>query len=53
MVNSEELTGITEYLTLHTRCSRQRYRYNRVRLYTHRNTHTHTHTEFYLILLTS
>jgi len=44
VVNSEELTGTTEYLTLHTRCSRQRCRYNRVRIYTYTHTHTHTHT---------
>jgi hypothetical protein len=33
MVNSEELVGITEYLTLYTRCRVNQYRYNRVRLY--------------------
>ena len=33
MVNSEELTGTTESLTLQTRCSIKRRRYNRVRLY--------------------
>ena len=33
MVNSEELIGTTEHLTLYTRCRFNRYRYNRVRLY--------------------
>jgi hypothetical protein len=33
MFNSEELIGITEYLTLYTGCRINRYRYNRVRLY--------------------
>jgi hypothetical protein len=33
MVNSKELIGTTEYLTLHTRCHINRCRYNRVRLY--------------------
>jgi hypothetical protein len=33
MVNSEALTGTTEYLTLYTRCRINRCRYNRVRLY--------------------
>jgi hypothetical protein len=33
MVNSEELIGTTEYLTLQTRCRLKRCRYNRVRLY--------------------
>jgi hypothetical protein len=33
MINSEELIGITEYLTLQTRCRINRCRYNRVRLY--------------------
>ena len=33
MVNSEELTGTREYLTLYTRCRISRYCYNRVRLY--------------------
>jgi hypothetical protein len=32
MVNSEELIGTTEYLTLYTRCRINRCRYNRVRL---------------------
>jgi hypothetical protein len=34
MVNSEELTGSTEYLTLCTRCRINRCRYNGVLLYT-------------------
>ena len=33
MVNSEELIGTTEYLTLQTMCRLNRCRYNRVRLY--------------------
>jgi hypothetical protein len=33
MVDSEELIGTTEYLTLCTRCRLNRCRYNRVRLY--------------------
>jgi hypothetical protein len=33
MVNSEELIGSTEYLTLQARCRINRCRYNRVRLY--------------------
>jgi hypothetical protein len=33
MVNSDELIGSTEYLTLYTRCRINRCRYNRVRLY--------------------
>ena len=33
MVNSEELIGTTEYLTLQTRRRTNRCRYNRVRLY--------------------
>jgi hypothetical protein len=33
MVNSEELIGTTDYLTLYTRCHINRCRYNRVRLY--------------------
>ena len=33
MVNSEELIGTTEYLTLWTRCRINRFRYNRVLLY--------------------
>jgi hypothetical protein len=33
MVNSRELIGTTEYLTLYTRCRINRCRYNRVRLY--------------------
>jgi hypothetical protein len=33
MVNSEELIGTTEYLTLYTRRRINRCRYNRVRLY--------------------
>ena len=33
MVNSEELIGTTEYLTLYTRRRITRCRYNRVRLY--------------------
>jgi len=32
-VNSEELVGITEYLTLYKRCCINRCRYNRVRLH--------------------
>jgi len=32
MVNSEELIGTTEYLTLYTRCRINRCRYNGVRL---------------------
>jgi len=31
MVNSEELNGTTEHLTLYKRCRLNRYRYNRVR----------------------
>jgi len=34
MVNSEELTGTTEYMTLCTACRINQCRYNRVRLYT-------------------
>jgi hypothetical protein len=33
MVNSEELIGTTEYLTLETWCHINRYRYNGVLLY--------------------
>jgi hypothetical protein len=33
MVNSEELIGIIEYLTLYTRCRLNRCRYNRVQLH--------------------
>jgi hypothetical protein len=33
MVNSEELIGTTEYLTLQRRCRINGCRYNRVRLY--------------------
>ena len=33
MVNSEELIGTTEYLTLQTRCRINRCRYNRFRLH--------------------
>jgi hypothetical protein len=33
MVNSDEITGTTEYLTLQTRCRINRCRYNRVQLY--------------------
>jgi hypothetical protein len=33
MVNSDELLGTTEYLTLYTWCRINRCRYNRVRLY--------------------
>ena len=48
MVNSEELAGTTEYLTLHTKCGIQRCCYNRgfdsTHTHTHTNTHTHTHT---------
>jgi hypothetical protein len=33
MVNSEELIGATEYLTLYARCAINRCRYNRVRPY--------------------
>jgi len=33
MVNSEELIGTTEYLTLYTGCRTNRCRYNRVRSY--------------------
>jgi hypothetical protein len=33
MLNSEELLGITEYLTLQARCRINRRRYNRVRRY--------------------
>jgi hypothetical protein len=33
MVNSDELIGNTEYLTLQMRCRINRCRYNRVRLY--------------------
>jgi hypothetical protein len=33
MVNSEELIGTTEYLTLYARCRVNRCRYNRVQLY--------------------
>jgi hypothetical protein len=33
MVNSEDLIGTTEYLTLQARCCINRCRYNRVRLY--------------------
>jgi len=33
MVNSEELTGNAEYLTLYAGCRTQRCRYNRPRLY--------------------
>jgi len=33
MVNSEELLGTTEYMTLQTRCRINLCRYNRVRLY--------------------
>jgi hypothetical protein len=33
MVNSEELIGTTEHVTLYTRCRLNRCRYNRVRLY--------------------
>jgi hypothetical protein len=33
MVNSEELIGITEHVTLYKRCRLNRCRYNRVRLY--------------------
>jgi hypothetical protein len=32
-VNSEELIGTTEHVTLYTRCRLNRCRYNRVRLY--------------------
>jgi hypothetical protein len=35
MVNSEELIGTTEYLTLKARCRINRRRYNRVLLYLH------------------
>jgi hypothetical protein len=37
MVNSEELIGIAQYLTLYTRCRLNRCRYNRVRLYLQNN----------------
>jgi hypothetical protein len=33
MVNSEELIGTTEYVTLYKRCRLNRSRYNRFRLY--------------------
>jgi hypothetical protein len=33
MVNSEELIGATEYLTLYTTCGINRCRYNRVQLH--------------------
>ena len=33
MVNSDELMGTTEYLTLYARCRISRCRYNQVRLY--------------------
>ena len=33
VVNSQELIGTTEVLTLYTRCRINRYRYNRVQLY--------------------
>jgi hypothetical protein len=33
MVNSEELIGTTEYLTLYTRCRINRCRHNRAALY--------------------
>jgi hypothetical protein len=33
MVNSEELIGTTEYLTLYTKCRIKRCHYNRVQLY--------------------
>jgi hypothetical protein len=33
MVNSDELTGTTEYVTLYAMCRLNRCRYNRVRLY--------------------
>jgi hypothetical protein len=33
MVNSVELIGTTEYLTIYTRCRINRCRYNRVRMY--------------------
>jgi hypothetical protein len=33
MVNSEELIGTTEYLTLYTKCRINRWRYSRVGLY--------------------
>ena len=33
MVNSKELIGATEHVTLHARCRLNRRRYNRVRLY--------------------
>jgi hypothetical protein len=36
MVNSEELIGNTEYLTLYTRCRINLRRYNRVRLYNYK-----------------
>ena len=35
MVNSEELIGTIEYLTLWARCRVNRFRCNRVRLYLH------------------
>jgi hypothetical protein len=33
MVNSEELIGTTEHVTLYARCRLNRCRYNRIRLY--------------------
>jgi hypothetical protein len=33
MVNSDELIGTTEYVTLYTECHLNGYRYNRVRLH--------------------
>jgi len=33
MVNSEELIGTTEYLTLYAGCGINRCRYNRIRVY--------------------
>jgi hypothetical protein len=40
MVNSEELIGTTEHLTLYTRCRINRRRYNRVRLYIYHGAHS-------------
>jgi len=38
-VNSQEVTGTTEVLTLYTRCRINRCRYNRVRLYLQNEPH--------------
>ena len=51
MVNSEELIGTAEHVTLYTRCYLNRYRYNRVRLYLNFAVFSKNIKRFYVVII--